>query len=52
MMLNMASAPPDTTLSTTLVQDAASAAWSIGQAALAAPFTPRAECGLTGRDCH
>ncbi|GGM30745.1 aminopeptidase [Deinococcus arenae] len=42
----------DTTLNTALVQDAADAAWTIGQAALAAPFTPRPECGLTGRDCH
>ncbi|GGK91978.1 M28 family metallopeptidase [Deinococcus radiotolerans] len=42
----------DTTLNTGLVQDAAHTAWIIGQAVSAAPFTPRAECGLTGRDCH
>ncbi|GGR80772.1 M28 family peptidase [Deinococcus sedimenti] len=44
--------PQDTTLDPALVQDAADSAWKIGQEVLAAPFTPRPECGLTGRDCH
>ncbi|WP_343760718.1 M28 family metallopeptidase [Deinococcus depolymerans] len=42
----------DTTLTPALAEDAATLGVQIARAALAAPWTPREPCGITGRNCR
>lgn len=42
----------DTTLNPALVQDSADFALQLARRVLAAPWTPREVCGITGRDCR